>query len=61
VSSPEPAEAVRAAPVTVEQIRAAIEAHEPEDGYKQWYVDELCIDCDAAEFWAVVAAALEKQ
>ncbi len=52
---------MRAAPVTIEQIRAAIEAHEPEDGYKQWYVDEHCIDCDAEEFWAVIAAVLEKR
>ncbi len=44
--------------VTVEQVRAAVEAHEPSEGITQWYVDERCIDCDAEEFWAVIAAVL---
>jgi hypothetical protein len=33
-------------------------AHEPTDG-PQWYVDEHVIDCDAEEFWGVLAAVLE--
>lgn len=45
--------------VTVDQLKAAVMAHEPEDGYLQWYVDEFCIDCDAEEFWAVIARILE--
>lgn len=47
-------------PVTVEQIRAAVEAHQPEHGYTSWYVDEHVIDCDADEFWTVIAAVLQK-
>jgi hypothetical protein len=43
--------------VTADQLRAAVEAHEPEHGYTQWYVDEHVIDCDADEFWAVTAQA----
>lgn len=46
--------------VTAGQLRAAVEAHRPANGMTQWYVDEFCIDCDADEFWAVIAAALEK-
>lgn len=46
--------------MNVEQLRAAVEAHEPSHGMTQWYVDEYVIDCDAREFWAVIAAALEK-
>jgi hypothetical protein len=67
VSEPQSAEAVRAGDracgpaVTVDQLRAAVEAHEPANGMTQWYVDELCIDCDADEFWSVIAAVLEKQ
>lgn len=33
-------------------------AHEAPGG-TQWYVDERVIDCDAEEFWTVVAAVLE--
>lgn len=44
--------------MTVEQIRAAMRAHEPH-GAVQWYIDENVIDCDAPEFWAALAAALE--
>lgn len=43
--------------MTADQVRAAVEAHEPADGMTQWYVDEFCIDCDAREFWAVAAKA----
>lgn len=46
-------------PVTVDRLRAAVEAHES-DGYRSWYVDEFVIDVDAVEFWAVIAKALEK-
>lgn len=45
--------------LTADQLRAAVMAHEPH-GAVQWYVDEHVIDCDAREFWAVIAAALEK-
>lgn len=38
-------------------IRAAVEHHEPDSG-GQWYVDDLCIDCDAEEFWDVVLRAV---
>jgi hypothetical protein len=44
--------------VTADQLRAAVTAHEPEDGYRQWYVDEYVIDCDAEEFWAVIERVL---
>ena len=45
-------------PAAMERVKAAIAAHEPEDGYLQWYADEHTIDCDAGEFWRVVAKAL---
>jgi hypothetical protein len=32
-------------------------AHEPGGG-AQWYVDDRVIDCDAEEFWAVIAMKL---
>jgi hypothetical protein len=38
-------------------IMAAVRNHEPQ-GLVQWYTDELCIDCDAEEFWDVVEQAL---
>jgi hypothetical protein len=44
--------------VTADQLRAAVEAHEPSHGMTQWYVDEYVIDCDAEEFWAVIARTL---
>lgn len=44
--------------MTADRLRAAVEAHKPEHGYTQWYVDEHVIDCDAEEFWAVIARAL---
>jgi hypothetical protein len=44
--------------VTAGQLRAAVEAHRPSDGSLSWYVDEFVIDCDAGEFWAVIARAL---
>lgn len=43
--------------MAVEQIRAALTAHEPH-GAVQWYIDENVIDCDAPEFWAVLAATM---
>ncbi len=39
-------------------VKDAVDKHEA-DGPVQWYVDELTIDCDAEEFWKVVAKALE--
>jgi hypothetical protein len=42
----------------LQAIRKVIEQHEA-PGPVQWYVDELVIDCDADEFWAVVGKALE--
>lgn len=33
-------------------------AHEVDDGYTQWYVNDAVIECDAEEFWRVVAKAL---
>jgi hypothetical protein len=44
--------------LTVDQLKAAVTAHEP-PASGQWYVDEHVIDCDAEEFWAVIAATLE--
>ena len=38
-------------------IRDAVEAHD-EAGPWQWYVDDMCIDCSAKEFWEVVEHAL---
>jgi len=38
-------------------IRDAVRKYET-DGPVQWYVDELCIDCDAETFWRVVEQAL---
>lgn len=38
-------------------IKEAVSNHES-DGYTQWYVDEFCIDCDAAVFWGVVEEAV---
>lgn len=43
----------------LQRIKDAVEAHEA-SGSRQWYVDEFVIDCDAAEFWAVVEQALEE-
>jgi hypothetical protein len=43
-----------------DQFRAAVEAHEPSGG-SQWYVDKRVIDCDADEFWAVIAAVAVQQ
>lgn len=43
--------------MTADRLRAAVEAHKPEHGYTQWYVDEHVIDCDAEEFWAVIERA----
>lgn len=42
----------------LERIKAAITAHEPENGSVQWYVDDLTIDCDAEEFWRVAGKTL---
>ena len=39
-------------------LKARVSAHEPVTGHVQWYVDDLCIDCDAEEFWKVVGQAL---
>jgi hypothetical protein len=44
--------------VSAGQLRGAVMAHQPDDGSRQWYVDEHVIDCDADEFWAVIARAL---
>ena len=44
----------------VERIKSAVTAHQPEDGYLQWYVDEFCIDCDAEELWRVVGNTLSE-
>lgn len=35
-----------------------VEDHIPPDGWMQWFVDELSIDCEADEFWRVVDAAV---
>lgn len=43
---------------TVAELRAVVEAHEPEDGSLQWWVDDNGIDVDADEFWSVLAEAL---
>lgn len=41
----------------LQRIKDAIEKHEA-PGWRQWYVDEFVIDCDADEFWQVVGQAL---
>lgn len=41
------------------RVREAVQAHDA-PGHLQWYVDDLVIDCDAGEFWKVVAQALSR-
>src|SRR5271167_3523249 len=35
-------------------VKTRVANHDPEDGSRQWYVDNHVIDCDAEEFWKVV-------
>ena len=43
----------------LQAIKDAVDKHEPAHGLIQWYVDEVGIDCDAEEFWAVAGKALD--
>lgn len=43
----------------LQQIKDAAERHEA-PGWRQWYIDEFVIDCDAEEFWEVVRRVLER-
>jgi hypothetical protein len=38
----------------LEEIKEAVNSHEPDSGFTQWYVDEFSIDCEAEELWKVV-------
>jgi len=55
----QPADTMTNNEVTVDKLRAAVIAHESH-GSGSWYADEYVIDCDASEFWAVIAAVLQK-
>jgi hypothetical protein len=44
---------------TLQRIKLAVQGYNKiHRGYEQWYVDEFCIDVDAAVFWNVVEGAI---